>query len=123
MCDGTSAVGESRHRVPKADPLVNRLNLAFSGHGGRRRLEFHENKVEQRLALSSPEFGDPTGCFDVSLTSCRRLIPAAAIDPSDVEACEPCVSALQRPAVEALRIAALLAFPLGLAEVRDLAAV
>ena len=27
VCDGTSAVGESRHRIPD-DPLVNRLNLA-----------------------------------------------------------------------------------------------
>jgi hypothetical protein len=29
VCDGTSAVGESRHRIPKAHPLVNRLNLAL----------------------------------------------------------------------------------------------
>ena len=28
VCDGTSAVGESRHRIPEAHPLVNRLNLA-----------------------------------------------------------------------------------------------
>jgi len=27
VCDGTSAVGESRHRI-QAHPLVNRLNLA-----------------------------------------------------------------------------------------------
>jgi hypothetical protein len=59
----------------------------------------------------------------MSLPSCRRLIPAAAIDPPNVKACEPCVSALRRPVVEALRIAALLAFSLGLAEVGDLAAV
>jgi hypothetical protein len=28
VCDGRSAVGESRHRVPKAHPLLNRLKLA-----------------------------------------------------------------------------------------------
>ena len=28
VCDGTSAVGESRHRIP--NPLVNRLNLAYN---------------------------------------------------------------------------------------------
>ena len=29
VCDGTSAVGESRHPHSKAHPLVNRLNLAL----------------------------------------------------------------------------------------------
>jgi hypothetical protein len=28
VSDGTSAVGESRHRIPRAHPLVNRLNFA-----------------------------------------------------------------------------------------------
>jgi len=28
VCDGTFAVGENRHRISEAHPLVNRLNLA-----------------------------------------------------------------------------------------------
>ena len=34
VCDGTSAVGESRHRIPGAHPLINRLNLAPAEHVG-----------------------------------------------------------------------------------------
>jgi hypothetical protein len=33
VCEGTSAVGESQHRIPKAHPLVNRLNLALESFG------------------------------------------------------------------------------------------